>query len=127
MKNNVRFLLAASALATLSLQSYAQTTTPPADNTKTNATDQSHTTMSADAQSNDATDLDLTQRIRRSIIADKALSTYAHNVKIVAVNGTVTLNGVVRSEDEKSSVERKAASVAGQSHVVNDLTIAPPK
>jgi len=127
MKNNVRFLLAASALATLSLQSYAQTTTPPTDNTKANATDQSHTTMSADAQSNDATDLVLTKRIRRSIIADKALSTYAHNVKIVAVNGTVTLNGVVRSVDEKNSVERKAASVAGQSHVVNDLTIAPPK
>ena len=58
-------------------------------------------------------------------MADKALSTYAHNVKIVAVSGTVTLNGVVRSEQEKSTLEMKAAAVAGKDHVINDLKVAP--
>jgi osmotically-inducible protein OsmY len=58
-------------------------------------------------------------------MADKSLSTYAHNVKVVTVNGQVTLNGVVRSEQEKATVEAKAASVAGQSRVVNDIKVSP--
>jgi hyperosmotically inducible periplasmic protein len=79
----------------------------------------------ADSQPNNATDLDLTKRIRQSVMADKSLSTYAHNVKIVTVNGSVTLNGVVRSEDEKGAVEKKATDIAGQSRVTNDLKVAP--
>jgi hyperosmotically inducible periplasmic protein len=58
-------------------------------------------------------------------MADKALSTYAHNVKIVTVSGTVTLNGVVRDDREKDEIVAKAQAVA--SSVVNDLTVAPPK
>ena len=58
-------------------------------------------------------------------MADKSLSTYAHNVKIVTHNGNVTLNGVVRSEDEKSAIEMKAANIAGQSKVTNELKVAP--
>jgi hyperosmotically inducible protein len=69
----------------------------------------------------------LTKRIRKSVLADKNLSTYGHNVKIVAVNGTVTLNGVVRSEQERDEIGTKAAKVAGNDHVVNDLTVAPPR
>ena len=39
---------------------------------------------------------------------DKTLSTYAHNVKVVAQNGQVTLKGPVRTEDEKrKSVEAR--------------------
>jgi osmotically-inducible protein OsmY len=100
--------------------------TAPADNSKANNS-VAHTSDSADAQKNDKTDLELTRQIRRSVISDKSLSTYAHNVKIVSVNGTVTLNGVVRSADEKSNVEAKAAAIAGQDHVVDRMTIAPPK
>jgi len=33
----------------------------------------------------------------------------------------------VRSEDERSNVEAKAAAVAGAGNVTNQLTIAPPK
>jgi hyperosmotically inducible protein len=99
--------------------------TVPADNTKSNKVDPSNTTATADAQKDNAGDRTITQRIRKSLVTDKALSTYAHNVKIVSVNGTVTLNGVVRSEDEKSAVEAKAVSVAGEGNVVNDLKVAP--
>jgi hyperosmotically inducible protein len=99
--------------------------TVPADNTKSNKVDPSNTAATADAQKDNAGDRTITQRIRKSLVTDKALSTYAHNVKIVSVNGTVTLNGVVRSEDEKSAVEAKAVSVAGQGNVVNDLKVAP--
>ncbi len=66
----------------------------------------------------------MTQQIRKSVMADKSLSTYAHNVKIVSINGRVTLNGVVHSAEEKKSVATKAIAVAGKEHVVNELKIA---
>jgi osmotically-inducible protein OsmY len=50
-----------------------------------------------------------------------------HNVKVVSINGQVTLNGVVRSDDERSKVAGLAAAVAGKQHVVNDLKVASPK
>ena len=59
-------------------------------------------------------------------MADKDLSTYAHNVKVISINGQVTLNGVVRSDDEKSKIAALAAEVAGKQHVVNDLKVAAP-
>ena len=99
------------------------------DNTKTNknAVDSSNKSSVADGQSNSSTDLALTQQIRKSVMADKTLSTYAHNVKIVSVNGVVTLNGVVHSDQEKNAVAMKAEEVAGKGKVTNDLKVAPPK
>lgn len=97
------------------------------DNTKSNKQDPSNMIQTADKQMNNSTDVDLTRRIRRSVIADKNLSTYGHNVKIVTANGTVTLNGVVRTDDEKVEIGMKAASVVGRDHVVNDIKVAPSK
>jgi hyperosmotically inducible periplasmic protein len=97
------------------------------DNAKSNKVDASNTTGTADAQSNSAMDIDLTKRIRQSVMGDKSLSTYAHNIKIVTVNGSVTLNGVVRSTDEKSAVEMMAANIAGRDRVTSDLKVAPSK
>jgi osmotically-inducible protein OsmY len=117
-------LLILSAQGAMSQSSTAPGTVP-ADNTKSNKLDPSNTAATADAQKDNAGDRTITQRIRKSLVTDKSLSTYAHNVKIVSVDGTVTLNGVVRSEDEKSAIEAKAVSVAGQGHVVNDLKVTP--
>jgi hyperosmotically inducible periplasmic protein len=120
-------MIKSTALALLALSTcvFAAQANAQADNTKTNQMDSSTTSASADRQANDAGDLNLTARIRKSVIADKSLSTYAHNVKIVAVNGNVTLNGVVRSDQEKNSIEMKAEAVAGKGNVVNDLKVAP--
>ena len=93
------------------------------DNTKANKTDQ----LSADKQKNGKHDLAITRDIRRALVADKSLSTYAHNVKVITANGAVTLKGPVRSEEERKAVEAKAVEVAGQGRVANELTIAPPK
>ncbi len=95
------------------------------DDSKSNQIDQSDKTATADSQSNSASDIDLTKRIRKSLMADKSLSTYAHNVKIVTVNGSVTLNGVVRSHQEKNVVETKAVEVAGKANVTDELKVAP--
>ena len=93
------------------------------DNTKVNKTPQ----LSADTQKNGKHDLAITRDIRRALVADKNLSTYAHNVKVITANGEVTLKGPVRSEDERKAVEAKAVEIAGQGRVANELTIAPPK
>jgi len=99
----------------------------PADNTKVNTRDRSESAVTADQQKENAADRTLTQKVRQSLMRDKSLSTYAHNVKIVSQGGEVTLKGPVRSDEEKQIIEAKAAEVAGTGHVRNELTIAPAK
>ena len=123
-------LLACFAVGTGIAQTPASTTDTamkPADNSKANSAEvnSTMTPSTADGQSNAASDIKITQQIRKSVIADKHLSTYAHNVKIVAVNGAVTLNGVVRSGQERSAIQMKAQAVVGKEKVTNDITIAP--
>jgi osmotically-inducible protein OsmY len=98
-----------------------------ADNTKVNTRDRAAGAVTADQQKQNSSDVALTQQIRKSLLADKALSTYAHNVKVVTQAGEVTLKGPVRSEEEKQSVEAKAVAAAGAGHVSNQLSIAPAK
>src|SRR5262245_25691187 len=79
------------------------------DNTKVNKRDRAQSEPTADQGKNNGSDLDIMQKIRRSVGSDKSLSSYAHNVKIIAQNGKVTLKGPVRSEEEKRAIEQKAA------------------
>ncbi|HJZ99707.1 MAG TPA: BON domain-containing protein [Candidatus Solibacter sp.] len=81
----------------------------------------------ADQAKNNTADRDTMQKIRKSVMDDKSLSTSAHNVKIIAQNGKVTLRGQVRSEEERRKIEQKATEVAGSGNVVDDLTIKPAK
>jgi hyperosmotically inducible protein len=99
----------------------------PADTTKVNTRDRAKGAVTADQQKENASDRELTQKIRRALMQDKTLSSYAHNVKIVAQGGQVTLKGPVRTEDEKRTVETKAAEVAGAGHVINQMSVAPVK
>ena len=100
---------------------------PPPDNTRVNQRDRSTGAPTADQGKNNLSDRDIMQKIRRSVMDDKSLSTYAHNVKIISQNGRVTLKGPVRSDDEKQNVERKAREVAGEGNVDNQLTVKPKK
>ncbi len=97
------------------------------DNAKSNKVDPSNRGSTADQQKNDSADIDLAKRIRQSVVADKSLSTYGHNVKIVAANGMVTLNGVVSNSEEKMKIGQKALSIAGAGHVVDELKVVTPK
>ena len=83
------------------------------DNTKTNQRDRSQNEPTADQQKENQSDRELTAKVRQALVKDKSLSTYAHNVKIIAQGGIVTLKGPVRSEEEKTAVEEKAAEAAG--------------
>lgn len=123
-KWTLRALVMVGALSSAMLTPLAQT---PADNTKVNTRDRAKGAVTADQQKENVSDRDLTQKIRRALMRDKSLSTYAHNVKVIAQGGQVTLKGPVRSDDEKKSVEAKAADVAGAGHVINELSVAPPR
>jgi len=128
MININSYLRVASIGALLAMGSavYAADDTKPtkADNTKMNKNDPG---VTADSQKMTPADRELAQKVRKAIVDDKSLSTYAHNVKVIARDGAVTLKGPVRSDEEKTAVEAKAVSVAGQGKVTNELTVAPKK
>jgi hyperosmotically inducible periplasmic protein len=98
---------------------------PAPDNTKVNKRDKNRTEPTADQQKESQPDREITRKIRQSIVQDKSLSSYAHNVKIIAENGAVTLKGPVRSDEEKTAVEAKAAEVAGADKVTSQLEVKP--
>ncbi len=118
-------LLLGSGMAAFAQEPASQQAPPAADNTKVNERDRSQTEPTADQQKDNRSDRDITQQIRQSIMKDKSLSTYAHNIKIVTQDGQVTLKGPVRSEEEKKAVEAKATEVAGENKVTSQLDIKP--
>lgn len=82
----------------------------------------------ADQQGQGKDDMDMTKKIRQAIMADKSLSTYGHNVKVVTKDGMVTLRGPVQSDEEKMSIQGTVAQVAGDaSKVSSHLTVMPKK
>jgi hyperosmotically inducible protein len=94
------------------------------DNTKVNQRDKNPGEATADNQKGNADDLALTAKIRKAVMADKSLSTYAHNIKIISQNGMVTLKGPVQSDNEVKSLMAKAADAAGgAAKVVNQLAV----
>ena len=107
------------------LASVPQNQQPAPDNTKTNQGDADKGAVTADQQKMNPADRTTTKQIRKSIMQDKSLSTYAHNIKIITQDGKVTLKGPVRTEDDKTSLEAKAVAVAGAGNVTNQLEIAP--
>ena len=79
----------------------------------------------ADNQSNAQSDRITTAKIRKAITADKTLSTYAHNIKIITLNGAVTLKGPVKSDEEKQKVVSMAANIVPADKVTDELTVKP--
>ncbi len=93
------------------------------DNTKVNERDKSKAQPTADQAKNNTSDREMMKSIRKAVVADKTLSTYGHNVKIIAQHGKVTLKGPVHSEEEKKNIEAKATEVAGAGNVTNMLEV----
>lgn len=94
-----------------------------ADNTRLNRRDRNDATTTPTDQSNHSSAIDLVAEVRKAIVHDDSLSMKAHNIKIVANNGVVTLRGPVASADEKTRVEKDAAGVRGVSSVDNQLDV----
>jgi hyperosmotically inducible periplasmic protein len=132
MRLSLNFLLACALLLTGATFLGAQQDSNagqavPADNTKINQRDKNQAEPTADQQKENPSDRQLAAQIRRAIVKDKSLSTYAHNVKIIVQNGSVTLKGPVKSDDEKQAIEAKAAQVVGGTDKINDQIQVAPK
>lgn len=95
----------------------------PADNTKVNQRDKAGDTLTPADQPNNSVDIKLAAAARDAIANDNSLSTTAHNVKLVAANGVVTLRGPVLSEAEKEAVAERVRAVPGVSRVDNQLDV----
>ena len=96
----------------------------PADNSGKNVRDRQDAAVTSGDQSNSQADLNITQEIRKTVIADKNLSTNAHNVKIITANGVVTLRGPVKNAAEKATIDTMAKNAAGVTRVDNQIEIA---
>jgi hyperosmotically inducible protein len=122
MKNMIRGIIMAGALwAVVGLPAHSTQTQP--DNTNANKQDQKPQAINADKAQNNLSDRELMAHIRRDIVKDKSLSTYAHNVKVVSANGKVTLRGPVRSDQERQLVEQYAKKYAGDKNVTDEVTV----
>ncbi len=101
-----------------------QSATAAPDNTGRNERDRDNATKTAGDQSENEADRTISQKVRQAIVADDSLSTNAKNVKIITVDGVVTLRGPVKSEAEKKNIDAKARQIAGVKNVENQLEIA---
>lgn len=95
----------------------------PPDNTAVNKQDRAANSPTADQAKNNMSDRDMMKNIRHDVVNDKAISTYGHNVKIIASHGKVTLRGPVHTDDEKRAIEEHARKYAGDGNVDNQITV----
>jgi len=103
-------------------KNYENSRTVAPDNTKINARDRGNQTLTSGNQSNSKRDIKLTSTIRRSIMKS-GLTTLAKNIKIITVNGNVTLRGPVNTEAEKEKIGSLASSVQGVNQLDNQLEV----
>jgi hyperosmotically inducible protein len=96
----------------------------PADNTGRNERDSHGDTKTPGDQAENATDLAITQQIRQQVVKADDLSVNGKNVKIMTVDGVVTLRGPVATAREKTEIASTAKNVDGVKRVDNQLEIA---
>ena len=102
----------------------AQAANAPADNTKQNARDRGSDALTPIDQGGNEIDRTITQRIRQGVMKEDSLSMTAKNVKIISVDGVVTLRGPVKSEQERSLIAQLATQTMNVKRVDNQLEIA---
>jgi len=127
-----KFMFATACLIFLPLIARAEegagSTPPPAyehaapDNTKINKRDRDDATLTPLDQSNQKSDLRISQAIRKSLIKNR-LSVNAKNIKIITINGEVTLRGPVNNNAEKKKIAKLTTAVAGVKSLNNELEV----
>jgi osmotically-inducible protein OsmY len=89
------------------------------DNTGRDVRDGHDDSLTPLDQSNNPEDLQLTRAIRKTLMANDALSTTAQNIKIITAHGKVTLRGPVPSAIERDTIVHKARELANGRPVIN--------
>lgn len=95
-----------------------------ADNSALNKRDQQAQEKTADKHGTSEQDIKISSQLRQSIVKNKTLSTYAQNIKIITVNGEVTLKGPVKSSQEQKALVSAARKVSGVTQVVDQTQVA---
>ena len=115
-------------IASMTSVAFSQSAPAPAssaapDNTAVNARDRQAATPTSMDQPNNKVDVQLAANVRQAIVNDRSLSMSAHNVKLVAASGVVTLRGPVATTQERTRVGELATRVAGVTRVDNQLDV----
>ena len=97
------------------------TTNVPADNTDKNERDRNAAALTPGDQGGSEADRTVTQHVRQGVMDADALSTTGKNVKIITVDGVVTLRGPVNTAQEKATIASIAQRVNGVKRVDNQL------
>jgi len=92
------------------------------DNSAQNEKDADGDTVTPEDQGNSEADLKVTKDIRAAIVAAD-VSFSAKNIKIITLNGTTTLRGVVATPDEHAAILKIAKTNAGSATVVDKLAV----
>jgi hyperosmotically inducible protein len=93
-------------------------TTTDADNTRVNRRDRNNAAPTAMDQGSSESDRKITRDIRQAVMSDSSLSFTAKNVKIITLDGRVTLRGPVKSAAERTAIEAAARKVVGNGALV---------
>ena len=94
------------------------------DNSVQNERDRNHAMLTPMDQSSKRGDIDISRRIRRALVKDGNLSTEAKNVKIITIDGAVTLRGPVKTDQGKAAVVATATQLTGDAPVRDELEVA---
>jgi len=94
-----------------------------ADNTARNVRDKDANLPTPMDQGESEADRTITQHVRNAVVDNDALSTNAHNVKIITQDGIVTLRGPVNTATEKATVVAAARSTPGVTRVDDQLEV----
>jgi hyperosmotically inducible periplasmic protein len=94
-----------------------------ADNTARNVRDRKEDRLNPLDQGTSDADVQTTRRIRQEILAKQGLSVNARNVKVMTVNGRVTLRGPVNDDVEKQAIADIASRIALGGNVDNQIEV----
>lgn len=99
-------------------------TVPPADMAG-DGTSSNEAQPTAIDQGESERDRTITSQIRRALVGEDSLSFSAKNVTVVTKDGNVTLRGVVKTPDERSTIDNFARRIAGERAVDNRIEVEP--
>ena len=85
--------------------------------------DRDHKTLTPMDQGSSAGDRTITQDIRQAVVDHDDLSISAKNIKIITVDGVVTLRGPVKNSQEKTTVAAIARQAPGVKRVDDQLEV----
>jgi len=93
------------------------------DNTARNKGHEKKSAVNAQDAGDSKSDIQIARDIRKKLVEDSTLSSYAKNAKVIVKKGHVTLKGPVRSNDEVTSIVNKAKECAGDANVACELEV----